>query len=296
MLTENEIQELLDFDRGQALNELLEQSEGAFGSLSDSPVVKSDEVTKIEAVVDEVRQQEVRLPDLPLSGFVAKMVFEKDGTELRLTQSEPDNPDAFNCYLLEIPLTLLAKPGYEFSRIDCQIDFGTERPQVERPIAHAMYPERLYADLGKIDLGFKVSLGENFKLQADRAVEGLGKGAADLSGEGQVDFTLPNRGYGAKQAIVISEGAGTSRVLWRFSDHRFGREDRLKLSVVLLIPQGLAPPVIAKATLVGYLAYSFWTVPLGQLLRAITIDLKKHLERGLPLVHQVTWDLTLVCK
>lgn len=297
MLNEFELDELTHAHRNQFLDDLLKTVVGLEGHLSDSldtqQKAASDnqsgvDPAEIRAIIEGLKQQDVRLPDFPLAAFLSKVNLKKSGLTDIVLHS---NLGKYSCYLLEVPLTLLADRGYEFSRIDCQIDFGMGRPTDQRCIAYAMYPDREYTDLAKTSLDFTVALGEDFQLHAAREVDQLGTAKANLSGKSGLSFSFPAREYGVKLATVQAEGAGTSKVFWRLTDQRYGREDRVKLSVILLVPKGLNGPIEAKATLVGYLAYNFWAVPLGKLFEHLGKKITGRLKNGLPLAHQLTWDL-----
>lgn len=203
---------------------------------------------------------------------------------------------SFRFYLLNIPITLLPRPGGGFSRLDCIVEFNAGAEANQRPIAYQMFPQEVWQDVIHAWQGVSVGLNENleFKVNPTGLVEELTslsapvKAEVELKAGANAGFVAGPFDYRIRTPKITSRGRGDAKVYWRLSGEDIVTEQDPRLAVVLKVPAAVQR-VDVNAVLAARRTFHFFTSHLSDLFDYISDSARAFFEAGAPTSDQTSW-------
>lgn len=202
----------------------------------------------------------------------------------------------FDFHLLNIPITLLPRPGGGFSQLDCIVEFNPGTEAEQRPIAYQVFPQEVWQEVIRAWQGVTVGVDEKFEFKVNPAefVEELAqvslpvKAEVELKASGNAGFVLGPFDYRVRTPKITSRGRGDAKVYWRLEGEDQVTQQDPRLGVILKVPKGV-DRVDINAVLTARRTFHFFTSDLNHVLQYLSDRAKTFFEQGAPAAAQTAW-------
>jgi hypothetical protein len=205
----------------------------------------------------------------------------------------------FHFHLINIPVTLVPKPGWGFTQMECSIELNPGRAADERPVAHEIFPKEEWQDMIRASQGLSVGLDEELEFKLDSAevipenIPGVGGSAAAKARlQAKAGLVIGPFEYRIRRPRILSRGRHNVKIYWRLEgEAQFEREEP-RLGIVMKTPKTVRHVDVAGALCVAKTFHTF-TADLKVLLKYVRERTRHFFEQGAPLTAQMQWtDIT----
>ncbi|MGD2124895.1 MAG: hypothetical protein PVG99_02375 [Desulfobacteraceae bacterium] len=204
----------------------------------------------------------------------------------------------FNFYLVDFPLTLLTRPGWGYTRLECRVEFNPGFPSVERPTAYQIFPHEEWQEVVRAWQGLRIGLDENLEFKADaaQAAQALSKleapvrGAVEFKVAGKAGLILGPFDYYIRRPKIRSQGRGNVKVIWRLEGEETIVQKQPRLGVVLQVPKQVSQVNIIGAAAAYRSFHVFSVAGLREVWNFLSKPSQSFFEKGAPVVDKKPWD------
>ncbi len=219
----------------------------------------------------------------------------------RNAQMSPEIADLaphFKFYLVNVPVTLVPRPGWGFTELACTIEFNAGQPASERPVAHQVFPEEQWQNMISASQGLSIGLDENLNFKADsgeltRSLPGIGgSAAASAQVKAQANIVFGPFQYNVRRPKITARGKNNVKVYWRLDGEASVDTEDQQLGVVVKVPKAVTRVDISGA-LNAARSFRTFTADMRYLFRYLRERTRHFFEEGAPLQNTMLWpDVT----
>jgi hypothetical protein len=207
--------------------------------------------------------------------------------------------DHWRFYWVTFPVSVWARPGRGFNRLEFKAEFNADDDERTRPRTHAAMPNQQFTDLVRAKGGVKLGVGGRLKFAVDTPdldLTALGLPAQagaglELDGKMETELGLGPIDYSLRVPTVKRSNLELDRVLWRLEGSHMVQEDDPGLRAVLKVPVGTT-----RLHMTAVMRARRFTSTLdGTLMEAIGKIPEKFqyfFTKGAPIGDKQTWDLS----
>jgi hypothetical protein len=289
-------------NRAQLLTDAQETISGLGLLLDDTKAPTEAPMKLLEELKSEVVKFGVYPEVLPLES----RHFSEHG--LKVPARFTDLSASHRFYWLRFPLTLHARAGLPFYKLECAVEFNPDEPAAHlRPRAQLILPNRKFRELMTAQQGLSLQIGENFEFEVKTpsvrlggdAESGLGispagslaaQGAVDAKVAGQLGFVAGPFNYRLRQAQIEHTEPDLEKVFWRLTGGEFFEEEPPTLIVVVKVPRAVKEVKIAAALQVYH--HLTLAAPVWDALAYAGERVVNFFRGGAPKPDTTTWDIT----
>ncbi|MBD2770831.1 hypothetical protein [Iningainema tapete] len=169
--------------------------------------------------------------------------FKEIGIEL--TSSYRQQMRNADFYYMTVPVDLRPKPGVQFWRLYCQLDFSPKGEQ--EPIVRTIFPQSKWETLMKWGIGMDLGLNENLDwsvgVDATKIAEivnlpGNLKANIASKNEFKAFIVIPDYAYEVGCFEITAQGEGNSTCYWRIEEPVIQKMVTVKFAIVFQVPKG----------------------------------------------------------
>jgi len=205
--------------------------------------------------------------------------------------------ERYNFYLVNVPITLVPRPGGGFVRLECIVEFNPDRAAAERPIAYQIFPNEEWQQIMHAWQGLSVGLDEKLEFKVDpiQAAAKLATLELPLKAEieqktaGQAGLVVGPFDYDIRRAKIVSKGRGNVKVHWRMEGEGCTTQEEPRLGVVLQVPKEIAS-LDAIGVLVAYSSFHFFTANVGDVISLMSSRGADFFKKGAPITNKMIWQ------
>lgn len=197
------------------------------------------------AAIDNLRQTQVSFGN-PTDRLMrlTEATFTDSGAELANLYKQQTQ---FDFYSMTLTVALRAKPGVQFWRLFCELDFGPKGSQ--EPIVQTIFPTEKWRSVMNFGVGMDVGLDGNLDWSAGvdasqlAAIVNLLPGELKANAVSKNEFkavvAIPAYTYELGQSEITAIGEGNSLCYWRIQDQELQKLGTAKFAVVFKVPKGM---------------------------------------------------------
>jgi hypothetical protein len=205
------------------------------------------ELTVGAAAVDQLFQSKVRFGN-PRDRLIhlTEETFKESGAELKNIYRQQMSQQ-YDFYYMTVPVDLLPKPGAQFRRLTCQLDFGPKGSG--EPIVQTIFPNQKWRDVMNFGVGMDIGLNGNLDWSAGVDSSVLTKIIEQLPGELKAQaanknefkafVALPAFKYELGKTEITALGEGNSVCYWRIQDQEVQKIGTARFAIVFKVPKGM---------------------------------------------------------
>jgi hypothetical protein len=199
----------------------------------------------------------------------------------------------YDFYLVNVPVTLVPRSGWDFSELECRIAFNVDAAEDRRPVAHELFPKEewqtLISSQNELSFGIDANLAVNagVKLPVTPVVGGDASAGAKAGVKSQ--FIIGPFTYQVRRRRVMTRGKGNVFAYWRLSGDRAADTEDTQLSVVLRVPKDVSV-VNVDGVMKASRHISTFGAGFRALLEFVTKGTRDFFERGAPLSDTHSWS------
>ncbi|MBD2301801.1 hypothetical protein [Nostoc sp. FACHB-190] len=300
MTTPNSIDFDFDFD-GIERSQFLKELNALYSELGDDSQSQIPDSNPASRLFAQLNQEVAKFAKYPEVDRLSESNFTNSGRTVPTKFQELSQDYKF--YWIHFPVTLSLPSNWYFKKLECALEFYSEFSEAHlQPKARMILPDRKFQQQLKINGNVEICIGQNLEfepttgqlnLQAGEAQIDINAGAnANL--KSSFGLTLEPFTYSLKTAQITHNDPGDSQVIWRIDGAEFFQENHPTLIVVLQIPKSVQQIKI-DAVLQAYHRANFWTAEienLDDLMRIFSNKARSFFEKGAPIKHSETWDIS----
>ena len=200
--------------------------------------------------------------------------------------------EKYNYYLVNVPVTLVAAPGWGFNQLDCILEFSPDSPAQARPVAYQIFPKEEWESVVRASQTLNIGLDENLEFKTPdvklKPVLSAGVGLSTRAGAGLV---LGPFQYQVLRAKIISRGQGNVKVRWRLDGEEAFHKADPRLGILLQVPKE-ADQVVILGVLKASKHFHLMTAELRHVLQYVRERTRNFMEQGAPLANHRVWDIS----
>jgi hypothetical protein len=234
------------FDQVQAdeyLDALSKLTSIKLGNLSGST---SKRLPEGLAIVESLRRSSVTFGD-PRNELdqLTEETFKESGTELTSLYKRQMQTQ-FDFYYMTLTVDMLSRPGVQFRRLTCKLDFSLEG--ADQPIVQTIFPNQQWREVLSVGVGMKVGLDGNLDWSAGVDSEQLTQVISALPGNFKANASntnkfsgvvvIPDYRYSLGQTEITALGQGNSNCYWRLQNQELQRINTTNFGIVFKVPKG----------------------------------------------------------
>lgn len=209
----------------------------------------------------------------------------------------------FDFHLLNIPITVVPRPGGGFVRLECIVAFNPDDPPAKRPLAYQIFPQEEWQQIIHAWQGVEIGLDENLEfkvdpIQAETKLPNLDlpvKAAVKTKMAGKAGLVLGPFNYDIRRSKIMSKGKGNVKVHWRMDGEDIILHEEPHLGVVLQVPKG-SPRLEAIGVLSALPTAHFLTAHVRDVIENMSSAGKNFFNQGGPVTHRMPWGEIELCK
>lgn len=198
------------------------------------------------AAIDQLFQTKVRFGS-PRDRLLllTEKTFRESGAELNGIYQQQIR-EQYDFYYMTVPVDLLPKPGAQFWRLTCQLDFGPKGS--EEPIVQNVFPNQAWREVMNFGVGLDLGLNGNLDWSAGvdplqlEAIRNLLPGELKANVAGKSGFknfvAVPTYKYTLGKSDITALGEGNSTCYWRIQDQELQKLGTVKFGLVFKVPKG----------------------------------------------------------
>ena len=204
------------------------------------------ELTVGAAAIDQLFQTKVRFGN-PRHRLIqlTEETFKLSGTELDAIYQQQMR-EQYDFYYMTVPVDLLPKPGAQFLRLTCQLDFGPKGST--EPIVQTIFPTQKWREVMNLGVGMDVGLDGSLDWNAGvdssqlaqivNLLPGELKAKAANKNEFKGFVAVPAYKYELGKSEITALGEGNSVCYWRIQDQELQKMGTVKFAIVFKVPKG----------------------------------------------------------
>ncbi len=175
--------------------------------------------------------------------LLTEETFKEVGIEL--TSSYRQQMQNADFYYMTVSVDLRPKPGVQFWRLYCQLDFSPKGEQ--EPIIRTIFPQSKWESLMKLGIGMDLGLNENLDwsvgVDATQISEILnlpGNLKANITSKNELKafIVIPDYAYEFGGFEIVAQGEGNSNCYWRIEEPTIQKMTTVKFAIVFQVPKG----------------------------------------------------------
>jgi hypothetical protein len=248
----------------------------------------------LQDLANELGKEVLQLSPRPAVVALGRKRFKELGIEI--PSYIADLLKRFDFYLVQFPVTVVPRPGWGFSRLDCAVEFNPGLAPEERPVAFQVFPQEEWQKVIQFSQQLQIGLDENLEFKVDPAqaaeLAALGteaKAAIGLQAAGKAGLVLGPFEYQVRRPRILSRGKGNVKVYWRMEGEERVMQEEPRLGVVLQVPKGVAR-VDAIGAVSAFRSFDLFTADLRYVWDYLSQATKSFFRKGAPAVGKQPWD------
>lgn len=199
-------------------------------------------------------------------------------------------------YLVQVPVTLVPLPGWNFWRLRCWVTFSHDSPD-EPPKAHDIYPESQWAEILKVEtnlnLGLDVELKFNTQLEPGELVyqnlAGQAQVKAGLSVQSSTKLIVKALEGMVQRPQILTAGVEGRDIYWHLEGYNYVQVQEPYLGIVLRVPKQHGG-VNAQGGLIANHRFDLWGAHLTDFWWGKFRDkVQSFFQKGVPLSDEKNW-------
>lgn len=201
----------------------------------------------------------------------------------------------YDFYLLNIPITLLPSRGWDFTELECSVEFNPGDKAAERPVAHEIFPKQEWQDLIRVSQGLSIGLDAQLSFKADAGdllteLPNIGaQMGAKAHAASKSELVIGPFTYHARRSKILVRGQGNVYVYWRLSGTDTLQTNEPQLAIVLRVPKGLEHVKI-EGVMKASRKFDVFAADFHSLMNYVRERTRSFFEQGAPLSSTMAWD------
>lgn len=206
----------------------------------------------------------------------------------------------FRFYLVNIPVTIVPKSGWNFVKLECIVEFNPEQVEGNRPVAYQVLPPDAWRTLIQAQQSLRIGLNENLEFKVETAqlsslLPGLPeplRAGVDVAALGSASLVVGPFDYTVRRPVVLTKGGKTPKVYWHMEGSEAVTHEEPRLGVVLQVPKDVTQVDVAGAVKATR-KFSMWAAWLDELLSFVRESTASFFRSGAPKPDGKLWqDIT----
>jgi hypothetical protein len=232
------------------------------------------------------REQATFAPALPCRAIRAEHFSDRQVT---IPRDLEEDFRQFDYFCLDVPVTLIPRSGWMFTRLECRIDFST--PDGAHLFVHDVFPEDKWVTLMEAETHLNLGVDEELKFRTEVSdPAGESSAGAKVGADAGAKVVLGPFSYVVRRPLVQAWGRKNTFVFWRLDGRADAGEEEVSLGVILKVRKSRRGPVSAKGVLKAYHDFNLLSATLRDFIESFTPLVKSLFTAGVVLSATGEWD------